>query len=393
MNDKKNKFLLFIIFLMILIFNGCATIVYKTIPLRNIAKAKGPYFVGTQNFQIVDASRKMWFSGDIKGSRKLSVKMWYPADNITSLKKAPYLNKHKLIGSAISKLFGVPEALMDRAGGVKCNSWLNAVPANGKFPVIIYSHGHQSIKIANTSQAEEMASNGYIVVAMDHSYDAALTILDEDKIIYSRSKLPANDEEALQDSMIQRVKNQLKIRTEDVSFVIDELKIMFEKDKRFSQVADFDNIGIFGHSFGGCTSIMSAYNDTRIDAVIGLDAYFLPLPKEIIKKDLNTPFVHLGQVSWGDSDNYEVMRELGKSSNQEFYHFAIEGSKHNDYTDFSQFTKLTRKFGSGKISPKSIRYIMNDVMLGFFDYHLKNRSIFDHNQYQKKYESVKTYVY
>ena len=46
--------------------------------------------------------------------------------------------------------------------------------------------GHQSIKIANTSQAEEMASNGYIVVAMDHSYDAALTILDEDKIIYSR---------------------------------------------------------------------------------------------------------------------------------------------------------------------------------------------------------------
>ena len=82
MNNKKNKFLPFIIFLMIFLFNGCATIVYKTIPLRNIAKAKGPYFVGTQNFQIVDASRKMWFSGNIKGSRKLSVKIWYPADDI-----------------------------------------------------------------------------------------------------------------------------------------------------------------------------------------------------------------------------------------------------------------------------------------------------------------------
>lgn len=393
MGNKKNNFSPFMIFLMTFIFNGCATIVYKTIPLKNIAKAKGPYFVGTQNFQIDDASRNMWFSGTTKGSRKLSVKMWYPADNIASLKKAPYLNEHKLIGSAISKLFGVPEALMDRAGGVKCNSWLNAVPANGKFPIIIYSHGHQSIKIANTSQAEEIASNGYIVVAMDHSFDAALTILDEDKIIYSRSKLPSNDEEALQDSMIQRVKNQLKIRTEDVSFVIDELKIMFEKDKRFSQIADYDNIGIFGHSFGGCTSIMSAYNDTRIDAVLGLDTYFLPLPKEIIKKDIDRPFVHLGQVSWGDSDNYKIMNELGKSSNREFYHFAIEGSKHNDYTDFSQFTKLTKKFGSGEISPKSIRYIINDVMLGFFDYHLKNKSIFDHNQYPKKYESVKTYVH
>ena len=62
------------------------------------------------------------------------------------------------------------------------------------------------------------------------------------------------------------------------------------------------------------------------------------------------------------------MSELGKSSNREFYHFAIKGSKHNDYTDFSQFTKLTRKFGSGKISPKSIRYIMNDVMHNIIHY-------------------------
>ena len=32
---------------------------------------------------------------------------------------------------------------------------------------------------------------------------------------------------------------------------------------------------------------------------------------------------------------------------------------------------------------------MNDVMLGFFDYHLKNRSIFDHNQYQKNMKVLK----
>ena len=32
---------------------------------------------------------------------------------------------------------------------------------------------------------------------------------------------------------------------------------------------------------------------------------------------------------------------------------------------------------------------MNDVMLGFFDYHLKNKSIFDHNQYQKNMKVLK----
>ena len=279
----------------IIVFNSCATVIYKSIPLKNIAKTKGTYFVGTQNFQVIDSSRVMWFTDNIKGPRKLSVKIWYPVDNVESFSKAPYLNQHKIIGSAISKIFGVPEPLMDRAGGVKCNSWLNAVPARGKFPIVIYSHGHQSIKIANTSQAEEMASNGYIVIAFDHTYDAALTVIDNDNIIYTRSKLPQNDDEAASEKMIKRVKSQLEIRTSDISFIIDKIELKFSNDKSFSGIADFNNIGVFGHSFGGCTAIKSAYNDNRIDAVLGLDAYFLPLSKDLIKKDLNKPFTHIGR--------------------------------------------------------------------------------------------------
>ena len=379
--------------LFIVVFNSCATVIYKTIPLKNIAKTKGTYFVGTQNFQVVDSSRAMWFTDNIKGPRKLSVKIWYPVNNVDSFSKAPYLNQHKIIGGAISKLFGVPEPLMDRAGGVKCNSWLNAVPARGKFPIVIYSHGHQSIKIANTSQAEEMASNGYIVIAFDHSYDAALTVIDNDNIIYTLSRLPQNDDEAASEKMIKRVKSQLKIRTDDISFIIDKIELKFSNDKSFSDIADFDNIGIFGHSFGGCTAISSAYNDNRIDAALGLDAYFLPLSKDLIKKDFNKPFVHIGQVDWGTSNNYNIMEEFGKNNSKSSYHFSVKGSKHNDFTDFSQFTKLTRKFGSGEISPKIIRNVMNDIMIGFFDAHLKHRKDFNAGKYEDTFKSVKTYVH
>ena len=282
---------------------------------------------------------------------------------------------------------------MDRAGGVKCNSWLNAVPARGKFPIVIYSHGHQSIKVANTSQAEEMASNGYIVIAFDHTYDAALTVIDDDNIIYSRSKLPQNDDEAASEKMIKRVKSQLEIRTDDISFIIDKIELKFSNDKSFSDIADFNNIGIFGHSFGGCTAIKSAYNDNRIDAVLGLDAYFLPLSKDLIKKDLNKPFAHIGQVDWGTSNNYNIMEEFGKNNSKSSYHFSVEGSKHNDFTDFSQFTKLTRKFGSGEISPKIIRNVMNDIIIEFFDAHLKNGEDFDAGKYEDTFKSVKTYVH
>ena len=80
--------------------------IYKTIPLKNVAKTEGTYFVGTQNFQVIDSSRVMWFTDNIKGPRKLSVKIWYPVDNIGSFSKAPYFNQHKIIGRSISKIFG-----------------------------------------------------------------------------------------------------------------------------------------------------------------------------------------------------------------------------------------------------------------------------------------------
>ncbi|MDA9946302.1 hypothetical protein N9E12_00480, partial [Candidatus Marinimicrobia bacterium] len=75
------------------------------------------------------------------------------------------------------------------------------------------------------------------------------------------------------------------------------------------------------------------------------------------------------------------------------FHLSVEGSKHNDFTDFSQFTKLTRKFGSGKVPQKIMRNIMNDVILQFFNYHLKSIDTFDANQFENKYERVKTYVH
>ena len=391
---KRHRISLLIsLFMVNFLINGCASLIYKSIPLKDVAKTSGKYFVGTQNFQLVDSTRSMWFTDDIKSYRTLSVKMWYPADENSLSERAPYVDQYELIAKALSTSLGVPEALMSRAGAVKCNSWLNTDISIGNFPIVIYSHGHQSLKIANTFQAEEIASNGYIVIAPDHTYDAALTIINEDKIIYTRSKLPNSDEEAEDSEMIKRVKEQLNIRVEDISFIIDKMTEKFSKDKQFNQSADFENIGIFGHSFGGCTAIMAANNDNRIDAILGLDAYFLPLPNYIIDKDINKPFVHLGQTSWGDSNNYELMKIWGSNNNQNSFHFSVEGSKHNDFTDFSQFTKLTRKFGSGKVPRQIMRNIMNDVMLQFFNYHLKSIDNFDANQFENKYKRVKTYVH
>ena len=51
-------------------------------------------------------------------------------------KKAPYVDNQELLSEALSKSLGVPRALMERADGIKCNSWLEGMPANWKIPNI-----------------------------------------------------------------------------------------------------------------------------------------------------------------------------------------------------------------------------------------------------------------
>jgi len=389
-NSSIRKILFLSIFLYI---GGCANLLYRSIPLKDIAKAKGKYAVGTQNIYVVDSTRAMWFTDGIKGPRELSVKVWYPADDDQLAEKASYVENQELLSEALSKRLGVPKALMERAGGIECNSWLDAIPANGKFPILIYSHGHQSLKIANTFQSEELASNGYIVIAPDHTYDAAITVLSGERVIYSKSRLPNGNQRLSEEEMFQRVKSQLEIRTQDIRFLIDRIFQSPSFMENVMAIADTSKIGIFGHSFGGCTSVMAGYNDDRIDAVLGLDTYFLPLPKNVIARDLNKPFAHLGQPSWGRSNNYKVMEILGENNSEISTHFAVEGSRHYDYTDFSQFTRLTKKFGSGKISPKKIRSIMNTIMLDFFNSSLKTGENFKPDTYEKMYDDVTHYVY
>ena len=74
-------------------------------------------------------------------------------------------------------------------------------------------------------------------------------------------------------------------------------------------------------------------------------------------------------------------------------HFAAEGSKHNDFTDFSQFTRLTKKFGSGKISPKKIRIIMNNLLFDFYNYHLNGIGSFDPEDYTSVYKNLSHDIY
>ena len=85
---------------------------------------------------------------------------------------------------------------------VKTNSELNAevdFHTNSKFPLILFSHGLGGMKVQNTIQIEKLVSLGYIVIAPDHSYDANITIFEDDDTADYRSSDYDHKEYSLED--------------------------------------------------------------------------------------------------------------------------------------------------------------------------------------------------
>ena len=375
------------LFFLIAVFwlSACAALVSVLIPMEDVAKPTGPYQVGTQIIHMVDNDRSAWYGEENSGSREIMVRVWYPAHPQEGDQKAPYVYNEKLIGDMVSEGFGIPKYLMQNISNIKTNSWSGIDPVDKKFPVLIFSHGHGGLKIQNTTQMEEMASHGYVIFACDHTYDAGVSIFPDERIFFNKTKKPEgySDEEKWD---LRRV--QLDYRAADIQFMLDEMARGNFLSVSLKNSLDLDNVGVFGHSFGGGTSIVVASTDERIDACFGLDAWFLPVPSSVLNSDLNKPFFHLGQVRWKEKDNYLKLDTLAGNNSAWSLRVDVKGATHYDFTDFSQFNRLTKRYGSGEIDAPRIRRITNSVIRDFFNHYLKNGPALAGETYEKLYPEV-----
>jgi predicted dienelactone hydrolase len=274
---------------------------------------------------------------------------------------------------------------MKNLRNINGNSWSEAQPVNEKFPVIIFSHGIGGLKTQNTTQMEEMASHGYVVFSCDHAYDAGVSIFPGDRIIFGKTNIPDN---LTKEEKWNMRRAQLDYRAADIQFLLDEMDRENFLSVALKNSLDLEHIGVFGHSFGGGTSVVVASVDERIDACFGLDAWFLPIPSNVLNSDLNKPFIHLGQVSWKEKENYLKLDTLAGNNSAWSVRLDVQGATHYDFTDFSQFSKLTKKYGSGMIAPPRIRKITNSAIREFFDHYLKNGPALALETYEKLYPEL-----
>ncbi len=131
--------------------------------------------------------------------------------------------------------------------------------ADGRYPLVVFSHGAFGISASNTSTYSELASNGYIVCSISHPYHSMYTIDTDGNFImgdrsFIQEVIDVNNHVYDNETVYKLEQKWMKVRTEDMNFVLETINKNAEDDDsdEVYQFIDTDKIGLLGHSLGGC---------------------------------------------------------------------------------------------------------------------------------------------
>ena len=373
MVKKISLSLLGLILLMIIVFVlGHRTIIPKLIPLSNLPTPSGAYAVGTQIFEWTDPTRDEWFTEEESDKRRIMVQIWYPSEpsNTSAL---PYLPSPEKWLPALSTIIEVPQFLFNHLRKIDTHSVLNAPLQKEvkRAPLVIFSHGIYGFRFQNTAQFEALASRGYIVISLDHPFDATLTVFKDGSIADFRS---GYEGELSEEEFWALRTPQLTTRVADIRFMIDTIESKQSAGEDFWSSIDLERIGIFGHSYGGATGIIALDQDDRIDTAIALDGWILPIRPELVNKGLHKPFLYIGRESWPDKLNNQKLKKLLANSSRQTSIF-LPGTAHFDFSDAPLFSPYLQSFGVvGSIPAAELARMLEDKIVKFFDTHLRHKS-------------------
>lgn len=379
----------------------------------------GEHPVGVRDFELADETRKGVLHAKEDEARRLLIRVWYPAADVEGLSPRNYFSEleAETTAAGLGGTLGMP-FLFQYMSKSSTNSYENAplIEAAANQPVVIYSHGYTTFLGQNTALMEELASSGYIVYSVQHTFDASATVfpngdvaeLDPAIIEEMRSaqeQAPADMVEAFtgatfadrrratQASYQRSLEEGRRIASlsapiwrADRIFVHDQLKAGAVPDSVADVVAagNFSAVGEIGMSFGGSTTGGVCMVDPRCAAGVNLDGgdydfspfnRNIPVPFLMFYSDLDMVAAMLS----GDSEaighgfnDFSYERHETAGLRNDVYRLKVENVTHLGVSDFPLFVRAPWKnmlFGS--IDADAIIQIQNDFVRGFFDKHVR----------------------
>ncbi len=156
----------------------------------------------------------------------------------------------------------------------------------------------------SAARAEDLASHGYVVVAIDHTHEAFAVHFPDGRV--ERSEVPLDSpQEVLRDLLVPT-------RVADARFVLDQLTEL-ATGRTVTETAlpphlagnlDLSRVGMFGHSLGGSTTAQAMHDDPRIRAGVNLDG---PILGSVATGGIDRPLLMLagGNSPWFGQPGWE----------------------------------------------------------------------------------------
>ncbi|MEU7853418.1 alpha/beta hydrolase [Nonomuraea sp. NPDC049141] len=274
----------------------------------------GAHPVGTTALYLKDTSRPDPWNLDVD-ARELKVTLWYPTEQRDG-PRAPYMTpKESELTLKGLRIAGVPS---DTLSKTRTNAIKDAEPAGKTLPLVVLSPGFTKPMSTLTSLAEDLASRGYVVAGIDHTYESYATTFPGGRVAECLA-CDSDTDPGFGTGVAQG-------RAADVSFVLDQLPKKWDG----SQLIDRSRIAMVGQSIGGAAAMAAMVKDSRVRAGIDMDGTTYA---RIPKSGFTRPFMFLGSaphVSGGSDNSWDRDWKLLTGWKR---WLVLTGAEHQSFTD------------------------------------------------------------
>ena len=279
-------------------------------------------------------------------NRELLVDIYYPSNDKTEpnqLFRNASTNWGETVINYLNRTWNInlPSYIFNHLNLSYLDVGVGLDPINGELPVVIYTHGWSGEKIFATDQLINIASQGYIVIAIDHTGLAMFTELPSGTIFNTGSTEASTKVFDVMKEMSLDIQNTLN-HVENLKYQIN-----------------FDDVSIIGHSTGGGSAYLYCQSN-KCSTLILQDPFFVPIIEELNNIELNSKTYFIYSQDWYDGNNeensiseIEVYRNFTK--NKEFAEgYYMTDSAHYDFVAFGSISQLTKyTFLKGTIDYKN----------------------------------------
>ncbi|MEV0589254.1 lipase [Nonomuraea sp. NPDC050310] len=322
----------------------------------------GAHRIGTRSVRLVDTSRRDPLV-KAKPYRELMVSLWYPAaDSPDPL--APHMAPKAAADwdTRSAPGMGIRPGTLDWSG-TRTHARRNAPfdPTAGRLPVVLFTPGDGGPRTLGTALVEDLASRGYLVVTVDHTYEA-----DQVEFPGGRVERAVPLPDKLTPAVIAKLlRSHARIRLADLRFVLDRLPAV----EGLSAAADLSKVGVLGQSIGGSVAAHLTRADDRVDAAVNLDgSYVGPVARTGARKPF-LQFAAQDHTRAGDP-TWKTFWSATPGWKREV---RLAGAAHGSFTDLQALVPELTDF-VGTIDPSHSVAAQRAYLGAFFDLHLKGRT-------------------